>query len=156
ARLADGAGGGSNMVRYVACLAVLLASTTAYAQEELPKGTGAGGAGPASKGTTDVATGGFEAAGKVEDQAKANDATELSAAAGVISNSGNSTSFAATANVTGRIRRGDEQFSGIFAANYARAKAPDQPEARDTVENQQLKLRYDHFITKDLVLFLGV
>jgi putative salt-induced outer membrane protein len=140
------------MHRFLASLIVLTSVSSAYA-EDLPKGTSKQD--PASKGTTEVATGGFEASGKAEDPAKAKDATELSIAAGGINTGGNSRSFAATANLSMRIRRQDEQFTGILAGNYARAKLPGQ-ETQTTVENEQAKLRYDHFISKNVVLFLGL
>ncbi len=141
------------MHRFFASLIVLSSvSSVAYA-EDLPKGTSKQD--PASKGTTDVATGGFEAGGKVEDPAKAKDATELTVAAGGISTGGNSRSFAATANLSLRVRREREQFSAILAGNYARAKLPGQ-ETQTTVENEQAKIRYDHFISKNVVLFLGL
>lgn len=141
------------MHRFFASLIVLSSvSSVAYA-EDLPKGTSKQD--PASKGTTDVATGGFEASAKAEDPAKAKDATELAIAAGGINTGGNSRSFAATANLSLRVRRQDDQISAILAGNYARAKLPGQ-ETQTTVENEQAKIRYDHFISKNVVLFLGL
>jgi putative salt-induced outer membrane protein len=141
------------MHRFFASLVVLLSVSSFARAEDLPKGTAKQDA--ASKGSTDVATGGFEASSKAEDPAKAKDATELALSAGGISTGGNSRSFAATANVTMRIRRTDEQLSAVLAGNYARAKLPGQ-EVQTTVENEQAKIRYDHFVSKNIVVFLGL
>ncbi|MGZ3455953.1 MAG: DUF481 domain-containing protein [Polyangiales bacterium] len=141
------------MHRFLASLAVVLSVSSFARAEELPKGTAKSD--PASKGSTDVATGGFEASSKAEDPEKAKDATELAIAAGGISTGGNSRSFAATTTSTFRLRRRDEQLSAVLAGNYARAKLQGQ-ETQTTVENLQGKVRYDHFVSKHIVVFLGL
>ncbi len=104
-----------------------------------------------SSGKEDVATSGFEAATKREEEAK--DATELKLSAGGLLASGNSRSFSATASEKFRARRGDNQLSVASAANYGRSSSsPDEP-TRTTVENYQAKGRYDRFLAPNFAVF---
>jgi putative salt-induced outer membrane protein len=109
----------------------------------------------ASKGTTDVATSGFEAAAQREDAETAKDATEAKLSAGGLGAAGNSRSLALTATETFRIRRRSEQLSLSSAVNYAQAGKTNQP-TTTSVENLQGKLRYDHFFVGSLAGFVGV
>ena len=133
------------------CLASLCATTAARADDDTPKGLLKTDA--ASKGNTDVATAGFEAAAK-RDEAASKDATDAKLSAGGLGAAGNSRSLALTAAETFRMRRSSEQLSFSSAANYAQAGKVGQPTTA-SVENVQGKLRYDHFFVGSLAGFLG-
>ncbi len=130
--------------------ALLLIPSAAAAQDGPPKGTSE--AATVSKGSTEVTGGGFEAAKKDE---KAKDATELSISAGGMQTTGNAKSLALTSLATFRLRRSENQFSALAAANYGRA-APPGGEVATTVENLQGRARYDRFLTGNFVAFLGL
>jgi putative salt-induced outer membrane protein len=108
----------------------------------------------ATKGTTDVAAGGFEAAA-AQDEAKAKDATEAKISAGGMQTTGNSRSLALTAAGQFRLRREVNQFSAAAAANYSRAAASPADDVETTVENYQGKVRYDRFVLERLAVFLA-
>ncbi|HEX3773527.1 MAG TPA: DUF481 domain-containing protein [Polyangiaceae bacterium] len=107
----------------------------------------------ASSGNTDVATSGFEKSDKPKDN---KDATELSVAAGGLASEGNSRSIAVTGGTKFRVRRGEDQFGGGAAANYARAGTKDDKALETTVENFQGKLRYDRFLAGSFAVFGAV
>jgi putative salt-induced outer membrane protein len=137
----------------VACaIGAFLASPRQANAQDLPKGTSDANA-PVSKGTTDVTSDGFQAAAHRDPDAK--DATELSLSGGGLSSSGNSRLVATTANGQTRIRREDNQFSAIVAANYTRTALPGT-DLQTTVENYQGKARYDRFFLDNWTAFLGV
>jgi putative salt-induced outer membrane protein YdiY len=141
-------------MRNVAISAFLLAtSTSTHALAERGPAKGTAATATATKGATDVTAEGFQAAKKKEAEAK--DATELSLGAGALSTSGNSRNLALTSLATFRLRRSDDQFSALAAANYGRAGAPGR-EVVTTVENFQGRARYDRFVTTDVALFLGL
>jgi len=119
--------------------------------DDLPKGTASDAS--VTKGSTDVAKGGFEGTAKKEAESK--DATELTVSAGVLSSSGNSTLLAVTGASLFRLRRGDSQASAAAAGNYSTSKIAGG-EAQTTVENLQGKARYDRFFLTDFTAFLGV
>jgi putative salt-induced outer membrane protein len=132
------------------CAAMALALTAvrpAFA-DDLPQGTAT--AKPASAGTTNVTSEKFEAA-VPRDESK--DATELSLSLGGLASSGNSRMLSLTSSDKLRVRRSDDQFSAAIAANYSRTAAAGTP-LTSTVDNQQLRARYDHFFG-DITLFLG-
>jgi putative salt-induced outer membrane protein len=106
----------------------------------------------ATKGTTDIAKGGFVAGGerKEDDPTYVND---VSIGAGGLFSSGNARTIALTSVLRTRLRRDDHQFSGAAAINYGRAGKKGQ-EIDSTVENYQGLLRYDYFIAQDISLFL--
>ena len=106
----------------------------------------------ATKGSTDLAKGGFVVGGerKEDDPTYVND---VSIGAGGMFASGNARTIALTSVLRTRIRRDEHQFSGAAAINYGRAGKLGN-EIEDTVENYQGLLRYDYFITNDVSLFL--
>ncbi len=106
----------------------------------------------ASKGTTDVAKGGFvvSAAPKDDDPTHVDD---VSIGLGGLFSAGNARTIAITSYVKSRFRRDEHQFSAAAVANFARAGK--RGEAVDTtVENFQGLLRYDYFVTNDVSFFL--
>ncbi len=106
----------------------------------------------ATKGSTDVAKSGF-ATGAMPSETDAREMTEASIAAGGLFSSGNARTVALTSAATFRLRRDEHQFSAAASANFARAgKAGEKVDT--TVENFQGLLRYDHFFTDKLALFL--
>jgi putative salt-induced outer membrane protein len=107
----------------------------------------------ATKGKTDVAAEGFQAAAKDADDAK--DATEAKISAGALMSTGNSRSLATTGTGMFRLRRSLNQLSAAAAVNYSRAAATADSNMETTVENYQGKVRYDRFIAKQIALFLS-
>src|SRR5450755_2993281 len=106
---------------------------------------------PASSGSTDVATTGFEKAEKPAADAK--DATELALSAGGLASAGNSRSIAATAAGKFRVRRAANQVGAAVAANFARSAAKKDDALQTTVENFQGKVRYDRFLAGSFAVF---
>jgi putative salt-induced outer membrane protein len=106
----------------------------------------------ATKGTTEVAKGGFAAGGlPAEDDPR--EATEASLSAGGLFSSGNARTVAITTAAKLKVRRDEHQFSMALAANFARAGK--KGESVDTsVENYQGLLRYDYFFTENIAAFL--
>jgi len=137
-------------MRILPLLFVLLAPSTALAQTALPKGTAKDES--VSKGKTEVTSEGFQTAAKKEE---AKDATELTINGGGLLASGNSRSFSVTGGLNHRLRRADNQFTLIAAANYSRASVGGAP-AEATVENLQGRARYDRFFAEHITGFLGV
>jgi len=130
----------------IGSLALLLASNARA--DELPQGSAT--AKPASTGTTNVTSEKFETSALPEES---KDATELSLSLGGLAASGNSRLVSLTSADKFRLRRRDDQFSALFAANYSRSAVSGTP-LGSTVDNQQLKTRYDHFVG-DVTLFMG-
>ncbi len=106
---------------------------------------------PASSGSTDVATSGFEKAEKPPADAK--DATELALSAGGLASAGNSRSIAATGAGKFRVRRDANQVGAAVAANFARSAPKGSTALETTVENFQGKVRYDRFIAGSFAVF---
>jgi putative salt-induced outer membrane protein len=135
-------------------LFVLLSSTSALALES---GTTSSSTDAVSKGKADVAADNTAAGAQAKD--KTDTVNEVSFNLGGLFAAGNSRSAAVTAGVKSKIKRGDHQFTGAAAANYARAAAAvdnstaGQPMST-TVENVQALLRYDWFFAKHWSLFL--
>lgn len=107
----------------------------------------------ATKGSTDVAKGGFVTAGAQPDADAAKDATEFAISAGGLFSSGNARTIAVTSLAKGRVRRDASQFSGALTGNFARAGKRTTP-VETTVENVQGLLRYDYFVSERVSLFL--
>jgi putative salt-induced outer membrane protein len=125
--------------------------TAQPAAPDEPAGT-VGKGDPATTGVTDVeGVGEFGKASLVEDDM---DATELTASAGGILNTGNSRSLAATAAAAFRVRRDRHQFGTIFAGNYAQAAIDSRAPIRATVGNVQGRIRYDFFFAKRWSVFV--
>jgi putative salt-induced outer membrane protein len=109
---------------------------------------------PASTGSTEVATSGFESAVRAGPEDK--DGTQLKLTAGGLLAQGNARTVAATASGDFRLRRSVSQFGALAAVNYGRS-APGQGEPyATTVENYQGKVRYDYFFAPAVAGFLSV
>ncbi len=106
----------------------------------------------ATKGSTDVAKGGFAASAMPADE-DPRQATEASVAAGGLFSSGNARTVAITSAGKFKIRRDEHQFSLQLAANFARAGKKGVP-VETSVENYQGMLRYDYFFTNNFAAFL--
>jgi len=132
-------------------LAGLLLSAPGHAAEPLPDSLVKSK--KATEGSTDVATSGFEAAGKKPDS---KDATELEISAGGLASAGNSRSIAATTAGKFRLRRGADQVGAGVAANYAESQVTKGEGLQTTVENFQGKVRYDRFLAGSFVVFGSV
>jgi putative salt-induced outer membrane protein len=139
----------------------LLSSSLAGAQ---PSGSGAGAptaAVPAetvkpqtaTTGKTDIAKGGFvtgTAPPVDDDPTQIND---VSLGLGGLFSAGNGRTIAVTSLARARFRREEHQFSAAAVANFARAGK--RGESVDTtVENFQGLVRYDHFLSEVVSLFL--
>jgi putative salt-induced outer membrane protein len=127
---------------------VLCASPFASAQ--LQSGTTTSSTASVSSGKTDVAKEGFSTAEKAE---KKKGITEVSFNAGGLFAAGNSRSAAVTAGLKTKVKRGEHQFTGAAAANYAASGTPGNA-TQTTVENLQAMLRYDWFVLKKVSIFL--
>ena len=129
-----------------------LALSVLTAQPAAEPGGTVGKGDPASTGTTDIeGVGEFGSAAQLEDDL---DATELTASAGGILNTGNARSLAATASANFRLRRDVHQFGAAFAGNYAQAALDNDSPVRATVGNVQGRIRYDFFFAKRWSVFL--
>lgn len=106
----------------------------------------------ATKGTTDVAKGGFAAGGIPADD-DPREVTEASIAAGGLFSSGNARTVALTTAGKLRMRRDEHQFTMAAAANFARAGKKGES-VDTTVENYQGLLRYDYFFSQKVAAFL--
>ena len=106
----------------------------------------------ATKGSTDIAKGGF-VTGALPAADDPRDATEASIAAGGLFSSGNARTVALTSLGKLRLRRDEHQLSIAATGNFARAgKAGEKVDT--TVENYQGLLRYDYFFTNEVAVFL--
>lgn len=131
---------------------VLGSASVAYAddpQPTMPDSTIKGSS--ASKGNTDVATGGFATSAMPADDDPRH-ATEAAVGAGGLFSSGNAKTVALTALGKLRVRRDEHQVTVQLAANFARAGKTGEP-VETTVENYQGVLRYDYFITNNFAAF---
>lgn len=106
----------------------------------------------ATKGSTDVAKGGFATGGLPADEDPSH-ATEASVAAGGLFSSGNARTVALTATGRFRMRRDEHQLTVAAAANFARAGKKGES-VDTTVENYQGLLRYDYFFNDSIAAFL--
>jgi len=134
----------------VAC-AVSCISLTSFAADAPPAGTMKTTA--ASTGSTEVTTGTFDT---VKKPVESTDATEAKLQLGALLSTGNSRSLASTGSGSLRLRRADNEFSAVLAANYARSAATPADDTRTTMENYQGKLRYDRYVSDDVSLFLSL
>jgi putative salt-induced outer membrane protein len=136
---------------FVAASSLLLAAPQAAAQETtMPSETLKGA--PATKGTTDIAKGGFVTSTRPADE-DPTEATELSLALGGLFTAGNSRTIALTSAAKFRLRRDEHQFGSAASFNFARAGKVGKP-TETTVENAQGLLRYDYFLSNTVSLFL--
>ncbi len=106
----------------------------------------------ATKGSTDIATGGFVKSALPASDDPTN-ATELALAAGGLFSSGNARTIALTSLAKLRVRREEHQLTLSAAGNFARAGKKDEP-VDTTVENYQGLARYDYFFSNKVSLFL--
>jgi len=106
----------------------------------------------ATKGSTEIAKGGFVSSEAPKDD-DPRTATDLSVAAGGLFSAGNARTIALTSNAKLRLRRDEHQFSAAAAVNLGSAGKPGQA-TESTVENYQGLLRYDIFLTNNVSLFL--
>jgi putative salt-induced outer membrane protein len=106
----------------------------------------------ATKGTTDLAKGGFvtSAAPKDDDPRVVND---VSLGLGGLFSAGNARTIAVTTLGRMRFRRDEHQATFAGTGNYARAGKKGEP-IDTTVENFQGLLRYDYYLTNEVSLFL--
>ena len=119
---------------------------------------------PATSGSTEITSDGTFAATAADDEAKADDATELDASAGGFLSTGNAEAIAGTALIKFRLRRSKHQFRAEAAGNYGRATVKteadpamgiDESEVTEvTVGNVQGMMRYDWFFKPRWALFL--
>ncbi len=133
----------------LSALLVLGVSTSALAQDP----AGLANQAPATAGSTEVATGGFQAVAAPPAEDK--DSTSFKVSAGAFVSQGNSRTIAATAAADYFLRRGPSQFTLMLAFNYGRsAPGADEPSVT-TVENYQGRVRYDYFFSGALAGFLS-
>jgi putative salt-induced outer membrane protein YdiY len=111
---------------------------------------------PATSGSTEVATSGFQAVAKPPPPEDANDGTQLKVTAGGLLTQGNSRTIAATASSDFRLRRNVSQFTALAAVNYGRSAPAGDGPYETTVENYQGKVRYDYFFAPGVAGFLSV
>jgi putative salt-induced outer membrane protein len=110
---------------------------------------------PATSGTTEIATTGFQAPVRPPPADDAKDTTQLKLTAGGLLSQGNSRTIAATASSDFRLRRNVSQLTALAAVNYGRSSpGQDEPYAT-TVENYQGKVRYDYFFGPGFAGFLS-
>ncbi len=106
-----------------------------------------------TKGSTEVAKGGFAAAAPLPSDEDPREATEASIGAGGLFSSGNARQVAVTSLAKLRLRRDEHQFTTLLSANFARAGKKGET-VDTTVENYQGMVRYDYFVTNNVALFL--
>jgi putative salt-induced outer membrane protein YdiY len=111
---------------------------------------------PATSGSTEVATSGFQAVAKPPAPEDAKDGTQLKLTAGGLLTQGNSRTIAATASGDFRLRRNVSQFTALAAVNYGRSAPAGDGPYETTVENYQGKVRYDYFFAPGVAGFLSV
>lgn len=126
-------------------LAILFSSTAALAQPA-----------PATSGSTEVATSGFQAVPKPPPAEEAKDGTQLKVTAGGLLTQGNSRTIAATVSSDFRLRRNVSQFTALAAVNYGRSSPGADEPYETTVENYQGRARYDYFFAPGVAGFLSV
>ncbi len=110
---------------------------------------------PATQGSTNVATEGFDKAEtKKDDTAK--DATELQLSAGALGSSGNARLLAFTGSGRFRARREDNQLSLAIAGNRSSSASSPNVPMQTTLANVQGKIRYDRFLGQGFAVFLSL
>ena len=148
----------SRALTFSIAAALLTFSTASFAQggggagaptDAIPDGLTKGSS--ASKGTTDIASGGFVTtqAPAADDPSHIND---VSLGLGGLFSAGNARQIAVTALAKGRFRREAHQFTFASTFNYARAAKKDEALAT-TVDNVQGLARYDYFVNNHLSFF---
>ncbi|HEX2874615.1 MAG TPA: DUF481 domain-containing protein [Polyangiaceae bacterium] len=135
----------------LASAAFVCAPAAAFAADAQPA-AGVMKTSAATTGSTDVTTGTFDTAKQAD---KVTDATEAKVQIGALMSTGNSRSLAATGSGSMRLRRDDNEFSALVAANYARSAATLADSPKTTMENYQGKLRYDRYVSEQVSLFLS-
>ncbi len=110
---------------------------------------------PATEGSTDVTTEGFDKI-DVKKDAKANDATEMQLSAGALTSSGNARLLAFTGSSRFRARREENQLSLALAGNRSSSAATPNVPMQTTLENVQGKARYDRFLGAGFAVFLSL
>lgn len=111
---------------------------------------------PAPPPKSEVAKEGIPGGFVYDPNAPPPDTTELVISGGALLTGGNSRLGTLTGALRLLVRKGPDQFSAGAAANYARAAtSADQP-VDTTIENYQAGVRYDHFLTRPISLFLSV
>lgn len=136
----------------IAC-AILLAGTAMANAQQPAKGLLTDK--PATKGSTDVATEGFDKADVRKDEAVKR-ATELQLSAGALASSGNARLLALTGAGRFRARRDDNQLSLAVAGNRSSSSPKPNEPMQTTLSNVQGKVRYDRFLGADFALFLSL
>jgi putative salt-induced outer membrane protein len=143
-------------LRWAALCLPLTFSARAFAQDPAPP-KGLLQQAPASGGSTEVATEGFQtAAARAAAEAESKDATTLKLTAGGFLSQGNSRSIAATGAVDYFMRRSSSALSVLAAANYGRSVPADGDAYETTVNNYQARLRYDYFFATSVAAFFNI
>jgi putative salt-induced outer membrane protein len=106
----------------------------------------------ATKGTTDIAKGGF-VTGEVRKEDDPKYINDVSIGLGGLFSAGNARTIAVTSLAKARFRRDEHQLSFGAVANFARAGKKGVP-VETTVENFQGLLRYDYYFTNNISAFL--
>jgi putative salt-induced outer membrane protein YdiY len=141
----------------LAVVGIAFATSTTQA-EEAPKGLLAGK--PATTGSTEVATSGFEKKELPSPKDEKN-TTTMQLQAGLLSSSGNSKTLSLTGAGRFKARREDNQLSLTLAGNYAESApkpTPGQAQSDDmqtTMKNVQGKARYDRFLGEGFAMFMS-
>ena len=139
-------------IGFLAAALLVGAAHDAKAQATAPIPTETLKAQTATKGSTDIAKGGFAAGGMPSDE-DPKETTELAISAGGLFASGNARTIALTTATKFKLRRDAHQFTAAVAMNFARSGK--KGEAVETaVENYQGLLRYDYFFTESVAAFL--
>lgn len=143
---------GTNGFVVAAVLVPLAFARTAMADEPAPLPAETLKANTASKGSTEVAKGGF-VTGALPGADDPREATELSLAAGGLFSSGNARTVAVTSGAKLKVRRDEHQLTSQLAVNFARAGKKGEP-VDTSVENYQGLLRYDYFFSEQVAAFV--
>lgn len=106
----------------------------------------------ATKGTTDIANGGYVTSTRPKDDDPTH-ASDFTLSGGGLFSAGNSRTFALTSGAKLRFRREQHQLGVAGAVNFARGGSKGEP-METTVENYQGLLRYDFFFSDNASLFL--
>jgi putative salt-induced outer membrane protein len=141
-------------LRWTALCLPLSFAGPALAQDPPPAGLSSQA--PATGGSTEVAKEGFQAVAARPAADDSKDNTTLKLTAGGFLSQGNSRTIAATSAADFFIRRHTSAFSLLAAANYGRSAPADGLPYETTVENYQLRLRYDYFFATSVAGFFSV
>ena len=109
---------------------------------------------PATSGSTDVASEGFQKA--AEQPADDTDSQSAKISAGAFLTAGNSRTLALTGAAAYRVRRAASQFEAAASVNYGESAPDADSDRKRSVENYQGKVRYDHFLADSFATFLSV